>query len=165
MAATAASTEPWAVSRMTAISSVLCDSLRAEPRPSMRGILRSVTTMPGLPGLNLLEAFDAIARGFGAIAPGGDELGEPGSVRALRLRRSGLFLAPFGIRPLIRPCPHKSAAQTSEDTLMLIIYLMQKAGLSRISSRHLPDGPERTRARAESSQSTSAGQEMLTMCE
>ncbi len=48
MAATAASMEPCAVSRMNAISRGVWETRSSNSKPSMRGILRSVTTMPGL---------------------------------------------------------------------------------------------------------------------
>ena len=47
--------------------------------PSMRGILRSVTTIAGRPLHDLVEAFHAVCGAVGAISPGLDQFGQPGA--------------------------------------------------------------------------------------
>ncbi len=94
MAVTAASTLPCAVSRMTATCcgwAAICSSncMPIHARHAQVG-----DDDAGIPGLDRLQAFDAVGGGFRVVAPGPDQFRQAGPSRSLRLQQSKLFLAP-----------------------------------------------------------------------
>ena len=94
MASTACSIDPMAVSTTTAIL-----ELRPDPPFGQLG-QQSHTVQPRhlqvgdhngwFPGEHLLPGFDAVARGFGAVSPAGDQLRQPHQRMGLVFQRSGL---------------------------------------------------------------------------
>ena len=77
MAETAASTEPWAVSRTKATSRGDLRDLFQQAKAIQARHFEVGDHDAGAEGLDFLQTFDAIAGGFGAESPGGDEFGEP----------------------------------------------------------------------------------------
>ena len=85
--------EPCAVSMMTAILSARLAEAGEQLHAVHAGHLQIGDDDAGLPGGDLLQRFEAVASGFGAIAPAGDQLGEARQRVGLVFDDQDFFLA------------------------------------------------------------------------